>query len=109
MLETTTMVSRPPNDQQNLDLQNAESSTAWIMSFVAKCPAEKKEDKVNTDGTIVDLQVTNLFLSICGRDALLKLRSLTSPKKLSETPFREIRQPIQNYISPEESRNGRKG
>ena len=80
VLETTTMVSRPPNDRQTLDLQNAESCTAWIMSFVAKCRAEKKKDKVNNDGTVVDLQVTNLFLSICGQDALLKLRSLMSPK-----------------------------
>ena len=80
VLEITTMVSRPPNDRQSLDLQNAESCTAWIMSFVAKCRAEKKEDKVNNDGTIVDLQVTNLFLSICGQDALLKLRSLMGPK-----------------------------
>ena len=99
MLETTTMVSRPQNDRKNLDLQNAETCTAWIMSFVANCRAEKKEDKVNTDGTITDLQVTNLFLSICGQDARLKLRSLMSPKKLLENPFKEIRQAIQNYIS----------
>ena len=65
MLETTTMVSRPPNDRQTLDLQDAESCTALIMSFLAKCREEKKEDKVNNDDTIVDLQVTNLFLSIC--------------------------------------------
>ena len=102
MLETTIMVSRPPNDRKTLDLQNAESCTAWIMSFVAKCRAEQKEDKVNNDDTIVDLQVTNLFLSICGQDALLKLRSLMSPKKLLDTPFKEIRLAIQNYISPKE-------
>ena len=96
VLETTTMVSRPPNDRQTLDLQNAESCTAWIMSFVAKCRAEKKENKVNNDGTIVDLQVTNLFLTICGQDALLKLRSLMSPKNLLDTPFKEIRLAIQN-------------
>ena len=75
------MVSRPANDRQTLDLKNAESCTAWIMSFVAKSRAEKKEDEVNSNGTIVDLQVTNLFLSKCGQDALLKLRSLMSPKK----------------------------
>ena len=96
MLETTTMVSRPPNDRQTLDLQNAESCTASIMSFVAKCRAEKKEDKVNTDGTIVDLQVTNLFLNICGLDVLHKFRSLMSPEQLLDTPFKEIRQAIQN-------------
>ena len=72
------------------------------MSFVAKCFAEKKEDKFITDGTIVDLQVTNVFLSICGQDAPLKLRSLMSPKKLLDTPYKEIRQAIQNYISPKE-------
>ena len=94
VLETTTMVSRPPDDRQILDLQNAESCTAWIMSFVAKCRAEKKKDKVNINGTILDLQVTNVLLSICGQDALLKLRSLMSPKKLLDTPFKEIRQAI---------------
>ena len=96
------MVTRPPNERQTLDLQNAKSCTAWIMSFVAKCRAEKKEDKANTNGTIVDLQVKNLFLTICGQDAILKLRSLMSPKKMLDTLFKEIRQAIQNYISPKE-------
>ena len=72
------------------------------MSFVAKCRAEKKEDKVNTDGTIGDLQITNIVLRICGHDALPKLRSLMSHKKLLDTPFKEIRQAIQNYSSPKE-------
>ena len=49
------MVSRPATDRQVLDLQNAESATAWIMSFVAKSRAEKKKDKVNADGTVQDL------------------------------------------------------
>ena len=100
--ETTTMMSRPTNDRQTLELQIAESCTAWIMSFVTKCRAEKKEDKVNTDGKILDLQVTNLFLSICRQDALLKIRRLMSPKKLLDTPFKDIRQAIQNYVSPKE-------
>ena len=96
------MVSRPATDRQILDLQNAESATAWIMSFVAKCRAEKKEDKVNTDGTVQDLQVTNLFLSMCGQDAIIKLRSLISPRNLIDTPYKDIRLAIQNYISPKE-------
>ena len=69
------MVSSSAADGQILYLQNAESAIAWIMSFVAKCRTEKKEDKVNTDGTVRDLQVTNLFLSMCGQDAIIKLRS----------------------------------
>ena len=68
----------------------------------AICRAENKEDEVNADGKIVDLQVTNLFLSICGQDALLKLKSLMNPIKLLDTPFKEIRQAFQNYISPKE-------
>ena len=51
------------------------------MSFVAKWRAEKKEDKINTDGTIQDLQITNLFLSMCGQDAINNLSSLISPKE----------------------------
>ena len=102
MLETTTMVSRPPTERQNLDLQNAETCAAWIMSFVVKSFAEQKEDKINTDSTIWDLEVTNHFLSMCGQDAILKLRSIMSPAKLQDTPFKEIRLVIQNYISPKE-------
>ena len=74
------MVYRPATDRQILDLQKAESATAWIISFVAKSRAEEREDKVNTDGTVQDLQVTNLFLSMCGQDAIIKLRSLVSPR-----------------------------
>ena len=96
MLSTTTMVSRPATDRQILDLQNAESATAWIMSFVAKSRAEKTEDKVNTDGTVQDLKVTNLFLSMCGQDANIKLRSLMSPRNLIDTPYKDIRLAIQN-------------
>ena len=96
------MVTGTSNDRQTLELQNAESCTAWIMSFKAKCRSENKEDKVNTDATIVDLQVTNLFLCTCGQEALHKLRSLMSPKKLLDTPFKEIRQAIQNYFSTKE-------
>ena len=74
------MVFRPTTDRQILDLQNAESAIAWIMSFVAKCRAQKKIDKINTDVTVQDLQVTNLFLSMSGQDAIFKLKSLISPR-----------------------------
>ena len=96
------MVSRSTTERQILDLQNAETATAWIMSFVAKCRAEKKEDKVNTDGTVQDLQVTNLFLSMCAQDAIIKLRSLMSPRNLIDILYKDIRLAIQNYISPKE-------
>ena len=72
------------------------------MSFVAKCRADKKEDKVNNDGTLQDLQVTNLFFSMCGQDAIIKLRSLMSPRNLIDTPYKDIRLSIQNYNSPKE-------
>ena len=96
------MVSRPATDRQILDLQKAESATAWIISFVAKCRAEKKEDKVNNDGTVQDLQVTNLFLSMCGQDAIIKLSSLMSPRNLIGTPYKDIGLAIQIYISLKE-------
>ena len=85
------MVSRPDTDRQILDLQNAESATALIMSFVAKCRAEKKDDKVNNDGTVQELQVIKLFLSMCGQDAIIKLRSLMSPRNfISDWRFKII-------------------
>ena len=78
-------MSRSTTDRQILDLQNAESATAWILSSVAEGQAEKKENKINTDGTVEDLQVTNL-LSMCGQDAIIKLRSLVSPKNSIDIP-----------------------
>ena len=91
------------NFSSNFDLQNAESATAWILSFVAKCRAEKKKDKINTNDTVQDLQVTNLFLCMCGQDAIIKFRSLISPRNLIETPYKDIRLAIQNDIFPKKS------
>ena len=102
MLSTTTVVSRPATERRILDLLNAESATAWVMSFVANCHADKKEGKINTNGTVQDLQVTNLSLSMSGQDAIIKLRSLMSPRNLINTPYKDIRLAIQNYISPKE-------
>ena len=101
-----TRVNDHDNGVQNSYRQTNFGSTEcrideWIKSFVAKCRAEKKEDKVNTDGTVHDLQVTNLFLSMCGQDAII-LRSLISPRNLIDTPYIDIRLAIQNYISPKE-------
>ena len=93
------MVSRPPADRQILDLQNVETATAWFTPFVAKCCTEKVEDKVNTGGTIQDLQVSNLLLSMSGQDAIFKLRSLINPRNLINTPYKDIRVAIQHYIS----------
>ena len=56
---------------------------------------------INTDGTIVDLQVTNLFLSMRRQDADLKLRSLMSPS--IDTPHKDIRLPNKSYISSKKS------
>ena len=96
------MVSRPAKGRKILGVQSAESATAWIMSFVAKRHAEKTKDKINTDGTVQDLQVTNLFLSMCGQGAIIKLRSLISPRNLIDSPYKDISLMILNYISPQE-------
>ena len=92
---TTAMVSRPSADRQILDLQNGEWATAWIV-FCGEIRAAKKEDKISNDGSIVDLQVTNLFLSMCVQDAIIKLRS---PRNLIDTPYKDIRSSIQNCFS----------
>ena len=42
------------------------------------------------------------FLSMCGYDAIIKLRSLMNPRNLIETPHKDIRLAIQKYISPKE-------
>ena len=92
------MVSRPITDRKILDLENAESTTAWIRSFLAKCRAEKKEEKMNIDGAVLDLQVTKLFIRMCGKDAIIKLRSLTSLRNSIGTPYKNIRLATQNYF-----------
>ena len=95
------MKSSPPADRQVLYLQNAGMVTAWIMSFVAKYRA-KKDDKMNTDGTIVGLQVTNLFLITCRQEKIIHFRSLWSPRNLIDTPYKDIRSAIHNVITPKE-------
>ena len=96
----STRVSRPPSNRNNLDKQKVESCTAWMVSFGAKYCSDKKEDKTNTDGTIVDLQITNLFLSMWELNALPKLRSLLSPEKLLDTPLKHFRTAIHKFTSP---------
>ena len=102
VLATTKMVSSPPTDRQILDLQNAEACTACIVSFVAKCCTWKEQDKVNTDGTFLDLPVTNHCLKMFGQDAFLKNRIPMSTEKLLDIPFKEIRLVIENFFSPED-------
>ena len=80
---------------------STECRISYCVDYVF-CRAEKKEDKVNNDGTVQDLQVTNLFLSMCGQDAIIKLRRLMSPRNLIDTPYKDIRLAIQNCISPKE-------
>ena len=90
-------------DQQEIwDLQNAESATSWIMSFLAKYCAETKENKINNDATIVDLQVTKLFVSMCEQNSVIKLRGLMTPRDVIGTSYRDIRSAIQNQVSPKE-------
>ena len=71
------------------------SNFVWALSL------SKKEDKVNTDGTVQDLQVTNLFLNMRGKYAIIKLRSLMRPRNLIVTQYK-IRLAIQNYIAPKD-------
>ena len=78
------MVTRPPTDLQILDLKNAGSATAWIISFVVKCRSEKKEDRIDTDSTIQDRQLTNCFLSMCEQDANIKCNSWKDAWKVLE-------------------------
>ena len=56
-----------------LELSNFDNYIAWMTAFIAKYRYEKKEDKIKSDGTIEDLQVTNLILSTCGSEAIINL------------------------------------
>ena len=96
------MLFRPPTNRKILNVLIAESCNAWILSFEANCRAEKKEDKLNSDCTVSDPLVTNLFPNMCVQNALLKLRSLMTPKTQLDTPFKETRFVIQNCISNKE-------
>ena len=83
------MVTRPATDRQILDLQKAESATAWIVF----CGEMSHRDERTR---------TNLFLSICWQDAISKLRSLMAPRSLIDTSYKDIRLAIQIYIAPKE-------
>ena len=96
MIKTTAIVSRPPTARQILDLQKAESCIAWVVSLVAKFRPETKEGKPNADGTLVDLQLRNLFLSVCGQE-LLKIRSLVQRDQTNNSKL---------YFSQRKSHNG---
>ena len=68
------MISKPGSaDRQILDLQNAESASAWVMFFVTKCRAAKKGEKISAGVTLVDIQITNPFLVCAGKMQLQNL------------------------------------
>ena len=96
------MVSRPTTDRQILD--STECRIRYCVDFVfeAKCRAEKKKEKINNDVTVQELQVTNIFLNMCGQGSIIKLRSLISPMNLIATPYKDIRLAIQNYNIPKD-------
>ena len=95
-------MSRPEVDRSYLDLQNAESTKAGIVSFVPKLRAETRKNKINTNGTTLDKPVTNLFLSMCRQDANIKLGNLMSPRISIDTLYKDLGCAMQNYISPKE-------
>ena len=95
-------MSRPEVDRSYLDLQNAESTNAGIVSFVPKLRAETRKNKINTNGTTLDKPVTNLFLSMCRQDANIKLGNLMSPRISIDTLYKDLGCAMQNYISPKE-------
>ena len=39
---------------------------------------------------------------MCGQDAIIKPRSLMRPRNLIDTPYKDIKLAIQNYLSPKE-------
>ena len=39
---------------------------------------------------------------MCGQDAIIKLESQMSPRNLIDTPHKDMRSVIQNYVSPKE-------
>ena len=61
-----------------------------------------EEDEINTDGTILDLHVTNLFLIMCGQDAIIELRSPMSLENVIDTQYRDIRLAIKSFVPPKE-------
>ena len=63
---------------------------------------KEEKDKINTDGTMLFLQVTNLFRSMCKKDAVIKLTSLISSRTLIDAPYKHMGLTIQNFISSKE-------
>ena len=80
-----------------LDLDNADTCKAWIISFEALCRSKALEDKASATGTS---EVTDAFLSRCGAKALLKIMSLMPSKNVEKMMFKEVKKIIEDYVAP---------
>ena len=79
-----------------LEFTNEENVECWIMAFEAAMKAKNIQDD---DG---DLKITNNFLSVCGLEALKKLRASVSPRQLPDLKFTEIKTHILSLLQPKD-------
>lgn len=86
------MASRSSNEY--LNLENADEGELWLYTFEAKARIKKIEDTNN------DYCKRDYFLSLCGMTALIKIKNLVSPQKITDVSYEEIKESILNYLRP---------
>ena len=82
--------------KRTLNLSEPERTAAWFTSFEAKVRGKQLTD----DETTGTLQITDLFLELCGEDAVLKLARVAKPRPLEKMPFKTLKQLTMELVEP---------
>ena len=93
------MASRAGLKEFNFTVTNSDEVEMWLEAFEAKCRVEKINEE-NEDGT--EKPRTDMFMSMCGTDALVKLKYLVNPQKISDLTYSQIKRVMFDYLKPKE-------
>ena len=88
-----------------LTFTDPEKTEAWFMSFAAKARSKGCKDIMATEGENAlaqNLQITDLFLAVCGEEALVKLARLLKPRRLDNVPFKDIEKVALELVEPKQ-------
>ena len=95
------MASRAGLKEFNFTVTNSDEVEMWLEAFEAKCRIEKINEE-NEDGT--EKPRTDMFMSMCGTDTLVKLKYLVNPQKISKKnlTYSQIKWVMFDYLKPKE-------
>ena len=83
-----------------LNLDDCESSEAWLLTFEAKLRSKQRQLKLEDDEK--HAFATDYILSQCGQQAVQKLKALCTPQHLDKLTFVQIKVIIEAHIKPRE-------